>query len=217
MHRIRGKLTYSNVVATFCLVLLLGGGTAYAASQMLPKNSVGPKQLKKHAVTPSKLSKAAEQSLAGPTGARGPSGPQGIQGIPGLKGDPGPSNAYSVYHEGGIEVTSFSENPATYLTLKNLPAGSYLMLATLQGENLTEHDYLTCELTAENENNSQLVTIGDLPGYSEEANMAIQLTHAFPATGEAKLKCGTEGTTHTVVRTLQITAIKVASLRDEVG
>jgi hypothetical protein len=217
MHRIRGKLTYSNVVATFCLVLLLGGGTAYAASQMLPKNSVGAKQLKKHAVTPSKLSKAAEQSLAGPTGARGPSGPQGIQGIPGLKGDPGPSNAYSVYHEGGIEVTSFSESPATYLTLKNLPAGSYLMLATLQGENLSNHDFLSCALTAEKDTNSQLVTVGNLAGYSEEATMAIQLTHTFSATGEAKLECGTEGTSHTFIRLLQITAIKVGSLRDEVG
>ncbi len=64
MHRIRGKLTYSNVVATFCLVLLLGGGTAYAASQMLPKNSVGAKQLKKHAVTPSKLSKSRRASAS---------------------------------------------------------------------------------------------------------------------------------------------------------
>ena len=53
MHRIRGKLTYSNVVATFCLVLLLGGGTAYAESA-LGKESVGTKQLAKAAVTPAK-------------------------------------------------------------------------------------------------------------------------------------------------------------------
>ena len=93
----------------------------------------------------------------------------------------------------------------------------YLMLATLQGENLTEHDYLSCELTAENESNGQLVSVGELGGFVREAGMAIQLTHTFPATGEAKLKCGTEGTTHTFVRELQVTAIKVDSLRDEVG
>jgi hypothetical protein len=54
MHRIRGKLTYSNVISTLCLFLLLGGGTAFAAGK-LAKNSVGSKQLKKNSVTAAKL------------------------------------------------------------------------------------------------------------------------------------------------------------------
>jgi hypothetical protein len=54
----RPKLTYSNVVATICLFLLLGGGAAYAASH-LGKNSVGTKQLKKNAVTAAKIKKNA--------------------------------------------------------------------------------------------------------------------------------------------------------------
>ncbi|MBS1882490.1 MAG: hypothetical protein JSS97_05980, partial [Actinobacteria bacterium] len=45
MRHLRGKLTYSNVVSTLCLCLLLGGGTAYAATH-LPRNSVGTKQIK---------------------------------------------------------------------------------------------------------------------------------------------------------------------------
>ncbi len=52
--KLRGRLTYSNVVSTLCLFLLLSGGAAYAASQ-LGKNSVGPKQLKRNAVTPAKI------------------------------------------------------------------------------------------------------------------------------------------------------------------
>ena len=32
MRHLRGKLTYSNVLSTLCLFLLLGGGTAYAAA-----------------------------------------------------------------------------------------------------------------------------------------------------------------------------------------
>jgi Collagen triple helix repeat (20 copies) len=94
MHRIRGKLSYSNIVSTFCLVLLLGGGTAYAASS-LGKESVGAKQLAKGAVTPSKLSKAAKSGMTGPkgatgaTGAAGATGPQGSQGTPGQPGNPG--------------------------------------------------------------------------------------------------------------------------------
>lgn len=84
MKTLRGKLSYANVVSTFCLFLLLGGGAAYAATEMLPKNSVGTKQLKAGAVTPKKLSKAAKASLtgqAGPTGATGPRGPDGAAGI----------------------------------------------------------------------------------------------------------------------------------------
>lgn len=91
--RIRGKLSYSNVISTLCLFLLLGGGTAYAASH-LGKESVGTKQLKKEAVTPAKLSKAALAAILGPTGpagvgAPGPTGPTGPQGLQGTKGDTG--------------------------------------------------------------------------------------------------------------------------------
>jgi len=59
MHRIRGNLTYSNVVSTLCLVLLLAGGTAYAAKTMLPKNSVGTKQIKNNAVSGAKIKNGA--------------------------------------------------------------------------------------------------------------------------------------------------------------
>jgi len=55
MHRIRGNLTYSNVVATLALFLVLAGGSAFAAKQMLPKNSVGTKQIKSGAVAAAKL------------------------------------------------------------------------------------------------------------------------------------------------------------------
>jgi len=100
MHRVRSKLTYSNVISTLCLVLLLGGGTAYAASR-LGKGSVGTRQLKREAVTPAKLSKKAKATLTGPAGpagspgAQGPAGTrgeQGIQGIKGIQGPPGISN-----------------------------------------------------------------------------------------------------------------------------
>jgi hypothetical protein len=86
----RSKLTYANVMATVAVFLVLAGGSAFAASQMLPKNSVGPKQLKKGAVTPAKLSKAAKSALAGPRGAIGPVGPTGDRGEKGNTGEAGP-------------------------------------------------------------------------------------------------------------------------------
>jgi hypothetical protein len=58
MKRLSSKLTYANVISTLCLFLLVGGGTAFAASH-LGKNSVGSKQLKKNAVTTAKLKNGA--------------------------------------------------------------------------------------------------------------------------------------------------------------
>lgn len=53
---VRQRITYSNVIATMALFIALGG-VAVAAG--LPKNSVGPKQLKRGAVTAAKIRKQA--------------------------------------------------------------------------------------------------------------------------------------------------------------
>lgn len=54
LRRLRPKLTYANVISSFCLFLLLAGGGAYAASK-LKANSVGTKQIKNDAVNGSKV------------------------------------------------------------------------------------------------------------------------------------------------------------------
>jgi hypothetical protein len=53
MRTIRTRLTYSNVVSTLALFLVLCGGVAYAAK--VAKKSVGPSQLKANAVTTAKI------------------------------------------------------------------------------------------------------------------------------------------------------------------
>jgi hypothetical protein len=80
------------VVALIALFVALGGG-AYAALKP-PKNSVGSTQLKKGAVTPTKLSPATKKAFSKPgpkgeTGARGPEGPRGDAGPKGDAGAPG--------------------------------------------------------------------------------------------------------------------------------
>ncbi len=103
MKRLAVKLTYANVMATVALFLALGGGTVYAATKMLPKNSVGAAQLKKGAVTPAKLSKATDQAL------RGPAGPTGPQGTPGKEGAPGVNlTATTTLPSGTTETGNFS-------------------------------------------------------------------------------------------------------------
>jgi hypothetical protein len=61
IDHLRSRLTYANVVATLALFLVLGGGSALAASR-LAKNSVGTKQIKNGAITGSKL---ADGSVTG--------------------------------------------------------------------------------------------------------------------------------------------------------
>jgi hypothetical protein len=70
MKRIRGKLTYANVIATIALFLAVGGASAMAASQ-LAKNSVGAKQLKSNAVTAAKIKTGAVTSPKVAAGAIG--------------------------------------------------------------------------------------------------------------------------------------------------
>jgi len=94
MSRFRPRFTYANVISTICLIMLVGGGTAFAASQ-LEKESVGSKQLKKEAVTPAKLSAKAKATLTGPAGPVGPKGATGATGPAGPAGAPGTSAAVS--------------------------------------------------------------------------------------------------------------------------
>jgi hypothetical protein len=85
LRRLSGRFTYANVVASLALFLALGGG-AYAAVR-LPSNSVGTNQIKKAAVTQSKIAPSALKFLKGATG---PKGDAGISGVPGAQGAQGP-------------------------------------------------------------------------------------------------------------------------------
>jgi hypothetical protein len=102
MKRISAKLSYANVMATFAVFLALGGA-AYAATK-LPKNSVGTMQIKKGAVTPPKLSKAAKATLTGATGSQGPKGEKG------LTGEAGSALAYARIEANGTLDTAHSKN-----------------------------------------------------------------------------------------------------------
>jgi hypothetical protein len=142
MHRIRGRLTYSNVMVTVLAVLVLGSGTAYAASH-LGKETVGARQLKKGAVTPAKLSKATTAALVGAKGATGPQGAQGSQGVQ------GPSGAVRAFR------TSNPIRPAAHLATSlfstevlslAVPPGRYSVTANLGLEAVTTANTAACRL-----------------------------------------------------------------------
>jgi hypothetical protein len=128
MKRLQGHLTYSNVISTLCLLLLVGGGTAWAAGKELGKESVGTKQLKKEAVTPAKLSKASKAALTGSAGPRGPEGPKGDagpKGEPGAKGDPG-TPATKLFAQVG-EDGSINASSGSITAVRTSTNGVYLV------------------------------------------------------------------------------------------
>ena len=88
LDRFKPRLTYANVTATLALFIALGG-SSYAALQ-LPRNSVGPTQIRAGAVRTSEvrdrsvrlrdISPSARTALRGREGPTGPVGPQGPAG-----------------------------------------------------------------------------------------------------------------------------------------
>jgi hypothetical protein len=126
------------------------GGTAYAAS--LPRNSVGPSQIKKNAVTSAKVMNRSllardfkrgqlPRGAAGRPGALGPLGPIGPRGATGPQGERGPSDAYGA---------SFDDRTLTGdLAFLDLPAGNYLVTANAYLENPTTGDQTAVCLLAD--------------------------------------------------------------------
>jgi|GEM_PF-613914 len=137
--RLKGRLTFSNVVAVIALFIALGGAS-YAAVK-IPKNSVGTKQLKKNAVNSSKVKNHSllakdfkkgqipkgATGLQGPVGAtgavglRGATGPAGLAGADGTTGAAGPTGADGIPGVTGAEgptgpTGSDATGPATILT-----------------------------------------------------------------------------------------------------
>jgi hypothetical protein len=79
------------IVACVALVVALGG-VSYAAG-VLPAGSVGAKQIKKSAVTLTKISPAARSALTGQSGPAGQKGDKGDPGAPGAQGPKGDAGA----------------------------------------------------------------------------------------------------------------------------
>ncbi len=124
LARFRAHLTFANVVSLMALFVALSGG-AYALT--IPKHSVGAKQLKKNAVTSSKVkdrSLLARDFKRGqlPAGSTGPIGPAGPPGAPGQTGQPGSDAAGALMFRASAPI-GFS-NANTYLPVSGLAANS---------------------------------------------------------------------------------------------
>src|SRR5262245_38356792 len=80
-------------VALAALVIALGGGSAYAAVTLAPKNSVGSAQVINGSLQTVDLSQRAVAALKGNRGPQGPAGPAGPAGAAGPAGPAGAAGA----------------------------------------------------------------------------------------------------------------------------
>jgi hypothetical protein len=116
------RFTPSPAMVIGCLALLLAlGGTGYAASQALPRNSVTSVQVKDHSLLARDF-KAGQipRGPAGPAGAAGPAGPQGPAGPAGSASSTNVKWAL-VRPDGGIAAQSGG------ITLSSHTTGQYVL------------------------------------------------------------------------------------------
>lgn len=204
MRHLRPKLTYANVISTLCLFLLLGGG-AYAATELSP-NSVGAKQLRRHAVIPSKLSRATVKKLHRAVGARGPKGD---------KGDAGPAGPSDTYIAGsaGAKLTKTSKEVVSI----TVPAGSYLLgaKAAVLTNGTNEAGTGFCSLASPGSSegsDSYEFTLAAISGENSNTDVSLSSAASFASQQAVLLSCSaSKGTL--VAEDARVWAIKVGSLQ----
>jgi hypothetical protein len=189
--------TPAGVIACLALAIALGG-SAFAATMLVPKNSVGSAQVINGSLQKGDLSKKAVAALRG---NRGPRGFQGVQGDPGVagptgpkgdkgdKGDVGPSNAYEAIFCSAVgcpgatgdayEITASTLASAPFFkTLVNLPAGDYVVSGQVTIVAATSSDWrvdcgLRVPLSGPGWAGGASATVGDAGGDESETSLPI--------------------------------------------
>jgi hypothetical protein len=194
MKRFRSHLTYANVVASLCLFLLLGGGAAFAASQ-LPRNSVGTNQLKAGAVTAGKIAKKTRKQLQGARGPAGAAGPQGKVGKTGAKGATGAAGAKGATGADGtgpaFEVFGGAKgvSGSTQILSETLGAGAYVVSANAVLETSSEvPTTVTCTLNGGGEAQASIFK-------GEPETVSLSVVRQLGGAGAATLTCSASGGT----------------------
>jgi hypothetical protein len=194
VRRFRTHLSYANVMATVALFVALGG-SSYAAFA-LPKNSVGSRQLKTHAVTPKKVARSTVALFKGKKGDRGPMGPPGIQGPTGGQGPTGPSNAYYA------TVTSGAPSVA-------VPAGDYAVSGD-DSLGCSASCGVSCRIQLDGKNAGPF-TVADTGSEAGEMSLADSASLHLTSPGTITNTCGFSSGIGTQ-ESRSVTAIKVGSI-----
>src|SRR5262245_47089886 len=162
-----------------------------------------------------------EQGPQGEPGAAGPPGPIGAAGPPGL------SDAFSV--ERANEFPIPTGPPSTMLTLDNVPAGKYMIAANIVVHNLNSPEtipancYLGSPVEFSPPYSARIDPFSSAGAGAHTASgastqtISLTLTTQLTSPGDVHLLCqSNNGTGNTAIAgSRQITAIKVANLREE--
>jgi hypothetical protein len=207
--------TPAGVIACLALAIALGG-SAFAATTLVPKNSVGSAQvvngslqkvdLSKRAVTAFRGARGA-RGLQGPTGAQGPVGPQGIQGPKGDKGDTGPSNGFENFYcasaadagctQPPVTIDQSTKTAAPFFLTMNLPPGSFIItgqVTVVAHDDVDPPDWrVGCELRTPLSGpgfaGGGFATVGDTNGDASETTIPIVFGTRLAGGGTAGIRC----------------------------
>jgi hypothetical protein len=202
VRRFRIHLSYANVMATVAVFVALGG-SSYAAFA-LPKNSVGSRQLKNHAVTPKKVAKSTVALFKGRKGDRGPAGiqgPAGAQGSPGSQGPTGPSNAYHA-----TENLITDPSPSV-----SVPAGDYVVSGDANA-GVQNGASLDCRIQLNGADAGSFASASNEASNPENVNVADSASLHLSSPGTISNSCGIGGNHSGSQESRSVTAIRVGSV-----
>ncbi len=225
---LRGRLTYANVMATVAVFVALGG-SSYAALS-LPKKSVGTKQLKRNAITSSKVRNGAitgadvNESSFGqvPSAATAANATNATNAGHATNADKatnagsattaGTANAaFSTYHD---DSSPLPDNSAPLATLNIPTPGNYVVNAKFVAHNVHTaagtNPFSACDLVPD-------VDVGvmfdvDNDPVDDDEVIALQGVKKFTTSGQITLKCTDYGWGNVVAQRMRITAVQVAHL-----
>jgi hypothetical protein len=207
LSKLKRHLTYANVMVTLLAFVVLGGG-AYAASK-IPKNSVGSKQLKKHAVTPSKIASATIKRFKG---QKGDTGPQGPAGAAGPRGPEAASHGFQASGGTGANSVSASLFGTTVVTVA-VPPYNYLVTSTVEADTADGNSgSILCRLINEGGTGSIPTTRSqDIAATGPAENFTLVGEFAISAGQSMKLECSRSGASSLLrVDSANIVAVQIS-------
>ena len=226
MRKFPGRPSPAMVVACIALLVALGGTSIAAVTQLVPRNSVGPAQLRNGAVTNPKLrnnavtstkvasnavvaAKIASNAVTGPkiagnavTGAKVADGSLAAADL--ASGViPPPSNAFGRFVNGPVPVPDALAQVAS-LSIPN--AGNYVITAKAVVEGAGT---VTCRLEAGTDTDESAANVA---GNNSPLTISNLVLHNFTAAGTVAYRCIRAALLPTDISQIKIAAISVQNL-----
>lgn len=191
----RKHITPSLIISLLALFIATSGAS-YAALQ-IPKNSVGTKQLKKNAVTSTKVK---DRSLLAKDFKKGqlPQGPQGPQGPAGHAAN------VRAYTTPVVATSAVLSGSFTQVASLDLPAGKYVVMSRANIAGSAADTAVICSLA---DDAAQNITVG-----AGKIALAQNSTITLDSPGTLGLNCLKTGSGSASVAQRWITAIEVNSI-----